>query len=364
MNIIELALFCKMFKALNGGSGGDTPDAAEMKAGLYQTGAIALYQSGDRDSASAMMKTSWEDLVADGVIAVSEGAELPEGAQLNEYGFYYGVEYGLTNDGITIGFTFNEDGSAVFNQPDQPMELPAGTAVYSYRTIDVSAMGMIFVVSDDGTTIKAEGMTLSIGSALARGTVYLPKSNIDNTSSTIDGDLVIVDGATGFEFSAFSGQTLLTGIMLPDSVTGFMLEEFVDCSNLTDVVLSNNLLRIGTSTFMHCVGLRSIDIPNSVTVIDQAAFSGCKGLVSVVIPDSVSLIESAAFADCTLLESITIGNGVTKIGRQTFDGDSSLRNITFNGTMEQWNAIEKESYWRRSVPATYVQCTDGQVAPD
>ena len=63
-----------------------------LAPGLYETGAIALYEAGDVEAASAMMKTSWDDLVANGVIAVGEGAKLPEGAELNEYGFCYGVK--------------------------------------------------------------------------------------------------------------------------------------------------------------------------------------------------------------------------------------------------------------------------------
>ena len=45
----------------------------------------------------------------------------------------------------------------------------------------------------------------------------------------------------------------------------------------------------------------------------------------------------------------------------------SVTSITFNGTIEQWNAIEKGNGWNNSyqghkIPAKEVVCSDGVVA--
>jgi len=59
---------------------------------------------------------------------------------------------------------------------------------------------------------------------------------------------------------------------------------------------------------------------------------------------------------------------VTSIGGYAFYYCSSLTSITFNGTIEQWNAIEKGSYWSDGIwdedyiPAKEVVCSDGVVA--
>jgi hypothetical protein len=37
-----------------------------------------------------------------------------------------------------------------------------------------------------------------------------------------------------------------------------------------------------------------------------------------------------------------------------------LTSITFEGTMEEWNNVSIEN-WYSDVPATHVQCSDGQV---
>jgi hypothetical protein len=62
------------------------------------------------------------------------------------------------------------------------------------------------------------------------------------------------------------------------------------------------------------------------------------------------------------LTSINIPNSVTSIEAEAFLGCSCLPSVKFEGTIEEWNSIEKGSDLKGEVPATYVQCTDGQVA--
>ena len=434
-----------------------------LAPGLYEPGAIALYQSGDVAGASAMLKTSWEDLVTNGVIAISEGVKLPDGLVQNEYGFYYGMPYSMFMDGMTTKITFNEDGSVILNNAGEIMELPAGTAIYGDHSIDMTAMDIpvfmvsadgtvieaeaftlnleildlpemneygfyfgvlysatmegitvgltfnedssviiqtgnevseipagaivygdhsidmsaldmpVLVVSPDGTMIDLEGTTLSVGSSSVppKGAVYLP-NNI-----CIEGDLVLPnDGGasvTSIADSAFSGCSSLTSVVMPASVTSIYGYAFQNCSSLTSVVIPNSVTSIGgyafdgcsslvsavipnsvTSTgfgvfqncsklesivipdsvtsidngaFYGCSGLTSINIPNSVTNIGNGAFYRCSGLTSVVIPDSVTSIGVWAFEDCDSLTSVVIGNGVTSIDRDVFSGCSKLESI-------------------------------------
>lgn len=70
----------------------------------------------------------------------------------------------------------------------------------------------------------------------------------------------------------------------------------------------------------------------------------------------------SAFSARSRLTSVTIPDGVTSIGRYALANCSKLTSITFNGTMAQWGQINKGSSWNYSVPATYVQCSDGTVA--
>ena len=72
--------------------------------------------------------------------------------------------------------------------------------------------------------------------------------------------------------------------------------------------------------------------------------------------------RDGAFNDCSGLTSISIPDSVTSIGDWAFEGCSSLTSITFNGTKEQWNAIEKGEDWNESTGAYTIHCSDGDIA--
>jgi hypothetical protein len=62
------------------------------------------------------------------------------------------------------------------------------------------------------------------------------------------------------------------------------------------------------------------------------------------------------------LTSITIPEGVTSIGYGAFRYCSSLTNITYTGTISEWKAIRKSSYWNDTPSHYTVYCTDGTVS--
>lgn len=231
--------------------------------------------------------------------------------------------------------------------------------------------------------------------------------------------VTIPDSVTSISEYAFSYCSSLTSVTIPNGITSIGQSVFEGCSSLTSVTIPNSVASIGEDAFKGCSGLTSITIPDSVTNIDNSSFSGCSSLESITvnennahyasqdgilynkektqiihvpeaiigaitIPDSVTIIDGIAFKDCVGLTRIVIGNSVTYIGMnafygcvsltsvtipdsvtciyyQAFYGCGSLERIIFDGTIAQWNAIEKGNYWNENTGNYTVHCTDGDI---
>lgn len=205
--------------------------------------------------------------------------------------------------------------------------------------------------------------------------------------------IAISDSVTNIGAEAFYNCSNLTSIAIPDSVTSIGEAAFRDCTSLISITIPNSVTNIGKFAFNNCYSLTSINIPSSVTSIGELAFRGCDGLTSITvesnntvyyskdnclieiatnklihgcqtstIPNGVTSIGNNAFFACPGLTSITIPDSVTGIGELAFWCCLHLTSITFKGTVAQWNSITKGDRWNENVPATYVKCSDGQVA--
>ena len=132
------------------------------------------------------------------------------------------------------------------------------------------------------------------------------------------------------------------------------------------IKFASNITGIVANAFYNQNTLNSIIMPDGITFIDGASFYGCS-ITSIIIPENVTTIgridtfTTGAF-ESSGLNSVIINNKVRTIGTKTFINCSNLRNITYNGTMSQWNSINKGRFWKDNIPATVVHCTDGDVA--
>ncbi len=293
-------------------------DPVMLAAGLYQTGAIALYEEQGASAVDGMMVTSWDKLVADGTVHVENGA-------------------------VYTGFDLD-------TETNTSAELLTGD----------------LILPNDGSVTSIDNDSFCCLS-------FLTGIELPNSITTI-GDY------------AFAYCESLASIEIPAGVTEIGQEAFSDCTNLATVTFAENsqLTTIGTGAFFGGA-FTSVEIPASVTTIGPGAFSGslltnvtfeegiqlttidgfsANGyLTTICIPNGVTSIGTNAFNACRSLMSVIIPESVTAISKMAFHRCESLNNITFEGTTEQWNAISKDSDWDGDgMPATYVQCSDGQVA--
>ena len=143
---------------------------------------------------------------------------------------------------------------------------------------------------------------------------------------------------------AFSRCSSLTEITIPDSVTEIRDCAFKECTNLKNVTLSNTLTSIERELFKSCTNLTKVTIPNSVTVFRDEAFYDCSRLTVAKISDNVKYVGDFAFFNCAKLTSVTIGKSVKGIGYGFFSGCKGLKDVYYNGSIEQWKQIRIYDY--------------------
>ncbi|MGN0788894.1 MAG: hypothetical protein ACI4MY_03070 [Christensenellales bacterium] len=88
---------------------------------------------------------------------------------------------------------------------------------------------------------------------------------------------------------------------------------------------------------------------------------------NVVIPSEyngkpVTEISVMAFVSIKGLKSITIPDSVTKFGWLIISLCDDFTTINYQGTMEQWNAIEKQNGWVQNSGNVVIHCNDGDIA--
>lgn len=348
----------------------DLANRTPPAAGIYRSGAIDLYYSGQVEEAEKMLETSWDELVAMGYVVVENGEVkagiiLPELPQKNSYGFYFNVMYHYEGN----GYIFHSNGAIdKYTSYELVESYPAGTAKYSANTIDASDTGeRAFSVERDGLSIvnRENGYQLDQKAPLV-GDLILPNSD-DIFSIARDGfynhydltGILMPNNIINIGNWAF-GRTGLTSIRIPDSVNEIGSGVFQQCSNLKSAIIGNGLTYISTDLFQSCVSLTDITFGKHVTSIDDGAFWNCGSFKSFEIPEGVTSIGDNAFRGCDFT-SVTLPSSLLTIG-MSFYYCTDLNNINYNGTIAQWNLINKNSYWISNAKATHVHCIDGDVA--
>ena len=186
-------------------------------------------------------------------------------------------------------------------------------------------------------------------------------------------EVIVKTGVTSIADRAFRWCWMLESVTLPSTVVTIGMDAFSDCSELTQITIPNGVQTIGDCAFEFCYQLRSLTIPASVTSIGEQAFRGCHGLEqisvqsgntaynsqnscnalietatgkliigcpSTVIPEGVKTIGEFAFQSVVDLTQINIPLSVETIERYAFDGCARLETVLFEGTQEDWDAID------------------------
>ena len=218
--------------------------------------------------------------------------------------------------------------------------------------------------------------------------VYELNDSADGYTVTDVGEetqIVIPSEYNGLPVTAIQGQygtgafarTDITSVVIPDSVEIIGQNTFNNCSYLETVIISanSNLTAIGNNAFSGCSSLVSIYIPAGVVTIGDSAFNNCgeleefivapenpvyrsenghliesstntliRGGHNAVIPESVTSIAQAAFRRTSGITELYIPTSVESIGNY-FIADSTITTILYQGTEDEWNAVEMSDMW-------------------
>mgnify|MGYP004602960167 CR=1 FL=1 len=215
-----------------------------------------------------------------------------------------------------------------------------------------------------------------------------------------DGTLNIKGSGSLYDYedekSPFYGSEHLSELKIAEGVTVIGAYAFQCCPSLRSVILPNTVTTIGARAFSGTIvsgkpqtALTEIRIPNSVTSIGENAFFH-SFLTEVTIPSSVVSVGAYAFAQCLLLKTatvqstvmslemfgsalkldhLTISQNVKKIQAGALQYCESLSQINYEGTVSQWNAIEKATNWTgydddtpsHKTHLSKIICTDGTL---
>lgn len=210
----------------------------------------------------------------------------------------------------------------------------AGTLVYSWEQL----------ISEGILSVVGEAKTLTLSC---------------NNAERLEGDLIVADDIKMISNMAFMDCDKLIRISLPNTLMSIGAYAFAECDKLENVIIPNGVQEIGNNAFYNCDNFTSITIPASVNSIGGYAFANCSQVTDVVLHNGISSLSSGVFFGMCNLTSINIPETVKSIREYALAGCYGLVSIDYESTVEEWNEIEKNTYWGGYPNRYAVSCVDG-----
>lgn len=281
-----------------------------------------------------------------------------------------------------------------------------------YSFINVSKLEEVSM-SD---TLKEQYLRLCLDSPWAQaqaktldnGMVVIGDILVD--ASMCEGDVVVPDGITTIARGAFDcfnpdneeEMYKITSITFPDSVTRIESYAFIGCMGLEKINIPSHLQYLGSVWEYMTVAYPNpyqatphLELPDSLTEIELLGLAGAEsvkfpdtmielpsGIASgagyvacstykaseVILPENLKIISELSLAGNDF-ESITIPKTVTKIEMAAFADCTNLQDVYFEGTEEEWNAIDISwsGYWffhNGPLSAAEIHFQDSPDKPD
>lgn len=189
------------------------------------------------------------------------------------------------------------------------------------------AQRLIYTERADGTYEVTDVKNMYRGGLFLKNKITIPATHkgkevtsVKRIESEYIKEIVVSEGISIIEASAFSGMKSLEKITLPSSVISLGDKAFSTCDLLKEVTLPEKITKIGNGLFNKCFSLEAIEIPQSVTEIGSNAFEGCSSLTEIKISTNVKSIGDEAFIDCKNLKTVQCDITNIEMGSLVFSG--------------------------------------------
>ncbi len=342
-----------------------------------------------------------------------EVAEKPEGWANNWYsGERTDVYFNCKNDiyewvdGILYTVNYNNNGKAGLRYACKnltgkiviPSELTFNGVVYKVTSIGSWA----FYGCTEITEVVTTDTLVSIGSESFKGctsleSLTLPFAgvNIYNNESTLDYSQHLfgwIFGSNYYEGSYCASQSYVKYVNSTRRV--YTQKNYIPTSLKNVTILGKNSfgnaleygafsgIKLDNLTLMSKVKVDSgAFYIKSATVQGESDFVNCKvknliaplDVMGSTIPkeglETLTFIEPRdkryriySLNNCTELTTLNLTNLVQSIDANALSGCTALTDINFDGTMEEWEAVEKGENWDKDTGDYTVHCTDGDIA--
>lgn len=153
----------------------------------------------------------------------------------------------------------------------------------------------------------------------------------------------VINGKTivGLADGAFksTGSDHASLIIIPDTVVSVGNEAFKDTAEIY-FDIQGTITSIGESAFEGCALLEKVKLGEGMSAIPFMAFFNCSSLKTIAIPKGIEFIDENAFEGCSSLLTVVLPSTLTSVADSAFEYCSSLKTVFYEGTEEQFEAIE------------------------
>ena len=304
------------------------------------------------------------------------------------------ANYALTTEVHTIA---NNKISEALEAFDPGFNLPdAATDIFAEAFLTNGSFALQYDLYDEEAACSGIGnctaSALEIGS-LAKG---LPVVSVttDAFNGTGITSAILPETVGDIREYAFANCANLVCITLPKKLSDISASAFLNCANLSSIVYNGEIYDwnkitidadndVLTSATLYC-------IPDGVSVEANANGKSCTvnriyfdaedhadinlpavidnytvvaitrnprinhytELTGLWLPDGVTSIERYTFAECNLMKTVRLPKALKTVGDSAFKNCTALTDIYYQGSEDEWNAIQFGSRWNDGVTAT------------